>query len=179
MDTHTRTQADTYALLQDVPSHRHFQSVSVLPYFNTCSFPFHTPQMPFDANCELGVRVSWHGNERSCLMSQLSEDRPGTSARESEIQPLWWETQCGPEKEQCYYCPVRPLGVWVLAGVGVKVLEADALHDSSRPLSQAIDCECEAAPKRSFLRPLIVSRYCSVCFFFLSELLKVLFLQPY
>lgn len=33
-------------------------------------------------------RVSWHSDERSCLMSQLSEDRPGTSARESEIQPL-------------------------------------------------------------------------------------------
>lgn len=161
------------------PSHRHLQSVSVLPYLNTCSFPFHTPRMPFDACREPGARVSWPGDERSCLMSQLSEDRPGTSARGSEIQPLWWEMQCGPEKEQCYYCPVRPLGVWVLAGVGVKVLEAGALHDSSRPLSQAIDCECEAAPKRSFLRPLIVSRYCSVCFFFLSELLKVLFLQPY
>lgn len=57
----------------------------------------------------------------------------------------------------------------------MKVLEADALHDSSRPLSQAIDCECEATPKRSFLRPLIVSRYCSVCLFFLLELLKVFF----
>ncbi len=78
-------------------------------------------------------------------------------------------------KKQCCYRPVRPLGVWVLAGAGVKVLEADALHDSSRPLSQAIDCECEAAPKRSFLRPLIVSRYCSLCLFFLLELLKVFF----
>lgn len=87
-DTHTRTLADTYALLQHVPSHRHLQSVSVLPYLNTCSFPFHTPRMPFDACREPGARVSWHADERSCLMSQLSEDRPGTSAQESEIQPL-------------------------------------------------------------------------------------------
>lgn len=84
----TRTQTDTYALLRLVPSRRRLQSVSVLHCLDTCRFPFHTPRMPSDANCEPGARVSWHADERSCLMSQLSEDRPGTSARESEIQPL-------------------------------------------------------------------------------------------
>lgn len=173
VDSHTPTQAYTYALLHHVPSRRPFLSFPTQTHT-----VFHFTRLGC-RTLSITERVSWRSDERSCLMSQLSEDRPGTPARESEIQPLRWEMQCGPQKELYYYCPVRPLCVWVLAGAGVKVLEADALHDSSRPLSQAIDCEREAAPKHSFLRPLIVSRYCSVSLFPLSGLLKVLFLLRY
>ncbi len=64
---------------------------------------------------------------------------------------------------------------WVLAGAGVKVLEADALHDSSHPLSQAIDCECDATPKTLFPQ----TSYCLTLLLcvslFLLELLRCFF----
>lgn len=53
------------------------QTVSVLPELDTHSFPFHTPLMPYEAHSEprlhlvlsITERVSWHSDERSCLMS--------------------------------------------------------------------------------------------------------------
>lgn len=81
--THSNTGVQyTYALLRHVPSRRPFLSFPTQTHT-----VFHFTRLGC-RTLSIRERVSWRSDERSCLMSQLSEDRPGTPARESEIQPL-------------------------------------------------------------------------------------------